>query len=61
MFYNFEVNLSINSASFWCVTLVSKSVLTNIKNYVENGTKFGTFLKIEVYASYVPEKKAKSI
>ena len=60
MFFCHEVNFCINSALFWCITLVSSSMLTKISNFIEKRSKFGTFLKIELYASYLHQNKAKT-
>ena len=61
MFFCHEVNFCINSALFWCITLVSSSMLTKISNFIEKRPKFGTFLEIELYASYMHQNKAKTI
>ena len=54
------VNFCINSALFWCITQVSSSMLTKINNFIEKRSKFGTFLEIELYASYTHQNKAKT-
>ena len=60
VFFCHEVNICINSALFWCITLVSSSMLTKISDFIEKRTKFETFKKIELYASYVHQNKAKT-
>ena len=42
------------------MTLVSSSMLTKTSDFIEKRTEFGTFLKIELYASYIHQNEAKT-